>query len=68
MVPWQIWLIIAGVCLIIEIVTVGFFRILVCNSSSDNSSVKSIYPQHNCSSYYIYYNFCYTNLFNQTIN
>ncbi len=25
MVPWQIWLIIAGVCLIIEIVTVGFF-------------------------------------------
>ena len=25
MVPWQIWLIIAGVCLIIEIATVGFF-------------------------------------------
>lgn len=25
MVTWQIWLIIAGVCLIIEIVTVGFF-------------------------------------------
>lgn len=25
MVPWQIWLIIVGVCLIIEIATVGFF-------------------------------------------
>ena len=25
MVPWQIWLIIAGVCLIIEIATIGFF-------------------------------------------
>jgi membrane protein implicated in regulation of membrane protease activity len=29
MLPWQIWLIIAGICLIIEIATVGILNIMI---------------------------------------